>query len=131
MGTTRKLEEQQDRLGKWQQLYLGIQLLVLVTETYANIKRVPWGHGDFWSNYNLYVYVFINSSVFIRATMMSQVVWDWYEARLLKFPVLPFQIDGKGWTDEMRAGLLVCIFQFASSLGMFIVISLTHLLPAL
>ncbi len=22
--------------------------------------------------------------------------------RLLKYPVLPYQIDGKGWTDEMR-----------------------------
>lgn len=131
IDTTRKLEEQQDRLGKWQRAYLGVQLLVLVTETYANIQRVPWHKNDFWSNYNLYVYVFINSSVFVRATMMSQVVWDWYEARLLKFPVLPCQIDGKGWTDEMRAGLLVCIFQFMSSLGIFIIISITHLLPAL
>ncbi|CAJ1386870.1 unnamed protein product [Effrenium voratum] len=131
IDTTRKLEEQQDRLGKWQRAYLGIQLLVLVTETYANMQRIPWGQRDFWSCYNLYVYVFINSAVFVRATMMSQVVWDWYEVRLLKLPVLPFQMDGKGWTDEMRAGLLVCIFQFLSSLGVFFVISVTHLVPAL
>lgn len=130
IDTTRKLEDQQDRLGKWQRAYLALQLLVLVTETYANMQRIPWS-GDFWSSYNLYVYVFINSAVFVRATMMSQVVWDWYEVRLLKMPVLPYQMDGKGWTDEMRAGLLVCIFQFLSSLGVFFVISVTHLLPAL
>lgn len=131
IDTTRKLEEQQDRLGKWQRAYLGLQLLVLVTETWSNLKRIHWHQGDFWSNYNLYVYVFINSAVFVRATMMSQVVWDWYEVRLLKMPVLPYQLDGKGWTDEMRAGMLVCIFQFLSSLGVFFVISVTHLLPAL
>eukprot|EP00913_Durusdinium_trenchii_P033305 g31180.t1 len=127
IDTTRKLEDQQDRLGKWQRAYLALQLLVLVTETYANMQRIPWS-GDFWSSYNLYVYVFINSAVFVRATMMSQVVWDWYEVRLLKMPVLPYQMDGKGWTDEMRAGLLVCIFQFLSSLGVFFVISVTHLI---
>lgn len=122
-------EEQQDRLGKYQRIYVGIQLAVLVTETFANIQRIPWRQNDFWSNYNLYVYVFINSSVFIRATMMSQIVWDWYKAKLLKFPVLPYQYDGKGWTDEHRGRMLVIIFQFLSSLGVFGVIVCTHVLP--
>lgn len=131
IDTTRLLEESQDRLGKWQRLYMVGQLLVLVTETFANIQRIPWGKHSFWSTYNLYVYVFIHSSVFVRATMMSQIVWDWYEARLLRHPVLPNQLDGKGWTDEMRAGLLVIVFQFLSSLGVFGIITLTHLLPAL
>lgn len=77
----------------------------------------------------MYVYVFINSSVFVRATMMSQIVWDWHQTHLLKYAVLLF--DGKGWTEGARASLLVLIFQFMSSLGIFGVISITHLLPAL
>eukprot|EP00811_Abedinium_folium_P009066 NODE_18379_length_896_cov_1.830949.p2 GENE.NODE_18379_length_896_cov_1.830949~~NODE_18379_length_896_cov_1.830949.p2 ORF type:complete len:200 (-),score=58.90 NODE_18379_length_896_cov_1.830949:297-812(-) len=62
---------------------------------------------------------------------MSQIVLDWYDARLLKHPVLPHQIDGKGWTDEGRAALLMVIFQFASSMGVFAIVVGTHLLPAL
>lgn len=131
IDATRYFEENQDRLATGQRIYLLFQLFILVTETAANIKRIPWHENDFWSNYNLYVYVFINSSVFVRATMMSQVVWDWYDAKLLKYSVLPYQIDGKGWTDEMRAGILVAIFQFASSMGVFAVICITHLVPSL
>eukprot|EP00928_Gymnodinium_smaydae_P057635 TRINITY_DN40855_c0_g1_i1.p1 TRINITY_DN40855_c0_g1~~TRINITY_DN40855_c0_g1_i1.p1 ORF type:complete len:508 (+),score=72.16 TRINITY_DN40855_c0_g1_i1:56-1579(+) len=131
IDATRLLEEQQDRLSRGQRIYLGFQLVVLVTETFSNVQRIPWTDGPFWENYNLYVYVFINSSVFVRATMMSQIVWDWYDARLLKFPVLPYYADGKGWTEEERAALLVLIFQFLSSLGVFGVITLTHILPAL
>lgn len=131
IDATRYFEELQDRLSTGQRLYLLFQLFILITETTANIQRIPWRHYNFWSNYNLYVYVFINSSVFVRATMMSQVVWDWYDAGLLKYSILPWQIDAKGWTDEMRAFLLVMIFQFASSMGIFGVISVTHLIPAL
>jgi len=131
IDATRRFEELQDRLATGQRAYLLFQLFILITETAANIQRIPWSKNDFWSNYNLYVYVFINSSVFVRATMMSQVVWDWYDAGLLKYSVLPNQLDGKGWTDEMRAGVLVAIFQFASSMGVFAVISVTHLVPAL
>ena len=52
---------------------MAFQLLILITETYANIRRIQWSSDpqEFWAAYNLYVYVFINSSVFIRATMMS------------------------------------------------------------
>lgn len=132
IDTTRLLAEQQDRLCKTQRGYLMFQLFVLVTETFANVQRIPWTEHDFWSNYNLYAYVFINSSVFVRATMMFQIVWDWYTARLLKYPVLPYHIDhGSRWTEERRAALLVVIFQFMSSLGVFGVICLTHLFPAL
>eukprot|EP00927_Polykrikos_kofoidii_P003552 TRINITY_DN11423_c0_g1_i1.p1 TRINITY_DN11423_c0_g1~~TRINITY_DN11423_c0_g1_i1.p1 ORF type:complete len:556 (+),score=69.73 TRINITY_DN11423_c0_g1_i1:151-1818(+) len=131
IDATRRFEEQEDRLSRGQRGYMAFQMFVLVTETFANVRRVPWKSKTFWSNYNLYVYVFINSSVFVRATMMSQIVWDWYEARLLKFAVLPMQLDGKGWTEEGRAALLVLIFQFMSSLGVFGVISLTHIIPAL
>merc|ERR1719188_98125 len=62
---------------------------------------------------------------------MSQVVQDWYYSKLLKHPVLPYRVDGKGWDDGMRAGVLILIFQFASSMGVFGVICLTHLIPAL
>merc|ERR1719462_76688 len=63
--------------------------------------------------------------------MMSQIVWDWYDARLLKHPVIGRWADGKGWTDEERAVLLVVIFQFLSSLGVFAVICFTHVLPGM
>mmetsp|Transcript_25933 Transcript_25933/g.72353 ORF Transcript_25933/g.72353 Transcript_25933/m.72353 type:complete len:269 (+) Transcript_25933:1-807(+) len=131
IDATRLMAEQQDRLSLGQRIYLVFQLFVLVTETFANVRRIPWQKSNFWSAYNLYVYVFINSSVFVRATMMSQIVWDWYEARLLKFPVLPMARDGKGWSEGERAALLVLIFQFMSSLGVFGVITMTHILPAL
>lgn len=130
IDATRMLEENQDELSRGQKLYLWLQLLVLITETLANIQRIPWLSNDFWSNYNLYVYVFIHSSVFVRATMMSQIVWDWYEARLLKYPVIHKDLDGKGWTDEQRGILLIIIFQFGSSLGVFGIISITHIVPA-
>eukprot|EP00416_Gambierdiscus_australes_P026242 CAMPEP_0171064290 /NCGR_PEP_ID=MMETSP0766_2-20121228/6189_1 /TAXON_ID=439317 /ORGANISM="Gambierdiscus australes, Strain CAWD 149" /LENGTH=477 /DNA_ID=CAMNT_0011520307 /DNA_START=61 /DNA_END=1494 /DNA_ORIENTATION=+ len=132
IDTTRLLAEQQDRLCDSQRGYLLFQLCILVTETFANMLRIPWREHDFWSNYNLYVYVFINSSVFVRATMMFQIVWDWYNARLLKYPVLPNHVDhGSRWTEERRAALLVVIFQFMSSLGVFGVICITHLFAAL
>jgi len=132
IDATRLLAEQQDRLCKFQRAYLMVQLLFLVSETFANMERIPWRDHEFWSNYNLYAYVFINSSVFVRATMMFQIVWDWYNARLLKYPVMPFHLDrGSNWTEERRAALLVVIFQFMSSLGVFGVICLTHLFPAL
>merc|ERR1712048_1411755 len=90
------------------------------------------GEHDFWSNYNLYVYVFINSSVFVRSTMMFQIVLDWYNARLLKYYVLADFIDGgRRWKEESRAALLILIFQFLSSMGVFAVVCVTHLLPAL
>merc|ERR1719329_166139 len=84
--------------------------------------------------------------------MMSMIVWDYYKATLLKNPVLPkfgvpytydrtagrwrwYQqtdpLDGKGWTETQRAVLLVVICQFCSSLGIFGVVCVTHLVPAL
>jgi len=126
---TRYFDEDQSRLSRGQRLYMTFQLCVLISETLANIRRVPWSYTHFWSSYNVYVYVFIHSSVFVRATMMSQVVWDWYDAKLLKDPTIGF--DGKGWHDEHRAILLVIIFQFSSSLFVFGLIFVSHLLPAL
>jgi len=133
IDATRYFDEQQDRLSRGQRLYLVFQLCVLISETIANFHRIPWFEEDrsFWMNYNLYVYVFIHSSVFVRATMMSQIVWDWYEVKLLKYPTVHATVDGKGWTDEKRALLLVIIFQFMSSLMVFGCIAITHLIPAL
>lgn len=131
IDTTRWLEENQARLSRGQRYYCAFSLVVLITETMANISNVPWSERGFWENYNLYVYVFIHSSVFVKATMMSQVVWDWYEAGMLKYWVVLPTIDGKGWSDEERAALLVLIFQFCSSLGVFGIVCITHLIPAL
>lgn len=128
---TRLLEENQARLSRGQRYYTAFSLIILITETIANIANVPWLERGLWENYNLYVYVFIHSSVFVKATMMSQVVWDWYEAGMLKYWVIHPSADGKGWSDEERAVLLVIIFQFASSLGVFGVVCCTHLIPAL
>jgi hypothetical protein len=131
IDATRWLEEDQSRLSRGQTIYLCFQLFVLVSETIANIRRIPWHNGNFWDDYNIYVYVFIHSSVFVRATMMSQIVWDWYEVKLLRSPAVHEWVDGKGWHDEHRAILLVIIFQFMSSLLVFGVVIITHLLPAL
>lgn len=149
---TRYLEEGVDRVGKYQKWFLVFQLMILLSETWSNINRIEWSWKHFWTHYNLYVYVFINSSVFVRATMMSMIVWDYYKAKLLKNPVLPkFGIptyydraagkwrwrqqsdpfDGKGWTETQRAVLLVVICQFLSSLGIFGVVCVTHLIPGL
>jgi len=127
---TRLMEEDQDRLSRGQRGYLAFQLVVLVIETFANVRRIPWHRSTWWSNYNLYVYVFINSSVFVRATMMSMITYDWFKSKLLKFSVLPYHLDGKGWTEEGRAAMLVSIFQFLSSMGAFAVITITHIIPA-
>lgn len=129
LDLTSYFDEDQTRLSRGQKVYLTFQLLVLVSETTENLRRVPWHYSTIWSNFNVYVYVFIHSSVFVRATMMSQVVWDWYDAKLLKDPTIFF--DGKGWHDEHRAILLVIIFQFSSSLFVFGLIFVSHLLPAL
>jgi len=131
IDATRYFDEDQSRLSRGQRVYLTFQLYVLVSETIANIRRIPWSNGNYWADYNVYVYVFIHSSVFVRATMMSQIVWDWYEVKLLKSPAVHEWVDGKGWHDEHRAILLVIIFQFLSSLFVFGLVFITHVLPAL
>jgi len=85
-----------------QKAYCGVQLCTLIRETYRLIQAVDWFAEDasFWQSYNLYVYAFIHSSVFVRSVMMSMIVLDWYSASLLLKQVMWF--DGKGYSDEHR-----------------------------
>merc|ERR1712226_131761 len=81
--------------------------------------------------YNIYTYIFIHSSVFVRSVMMSMIVWDWYESKLLKRPVFGPEYDGVGYADWQRVIFLVLILQFGSSLFIMGIITVTHLMPAL
>lgn len=129
---TRNMEGKHETLGNIQKIYVGAQLVTLIKETFGLAATVGWlDGGSLWSMYNLYVYIFVHSSVFVRSVMMSMIVWDWYEAKLLKRPVFSPDLDGKGFSDSERAMLLVCILQFGSSACVMAVILLSHLLPAL
>lgn len=138
IDTTRYYEDRKEELGFYQKCYLAVQLGTLVAETLELWSRMGWMDGaSIWDLYNLYVYMFVHSSVFVRSVMMTMIIWDWYEAKLLKRPVsgspmlgIPV-MDGKGWSDDERASLLVVILQFGSSAGIFGVILVTHLLPGL
>lgn len=118
-------------LGFLQKGYVGAQLATLVLETFDLCSKVGWFDGaSLWHMYNLYVYIFVHSAVFVRSVMMTMIVWDWYEAKLLKRPVLGPTIDGKGWTDTQRAAGLVVLLQFGSSAFVMAIITVTHLMPA-
>lgn len=128
---TRYLTEEPERLSPGQKFYVSVQLLFLLTETLDLIIKVDWlDVANPFVLYNLYVYVFVHSSVFVRSVMMSMIVWDWYDAQLLKRPVFGQKRDGRGWSDVERAILLVIIFQFASSAFVMVIIIVTHLVPA-
>jgi hypothetical protein len=133
IDTTRLYEDRLEELGLAQKCYVGAQLLTLVLETFDLFARVGWleGEADIWSMYNLYVYVFVHSSIFVRSIMMSMIVWDWWRARLLRRPVFGEHADGPGWSDWQRAVLLVVILQFGSSAFIMAVIVITHVFPAL
>lgn len=132
IDTTRYYEERLEELGLFQKVYVGIQLFTLVTETVTLFSKVDWLDGaSLWMMYNLYVYVFVHSSIFVRSIMMSMIVWDWLLAKLLKRPVFGNHIDGKGWADWERALMLIFILQFGSSIFFMAVIMVTHVLPAL
>jgi len=120
-----------DELSFVQKAYCGVQLCTLIRETYRLIQAVDWFAEDasFWQSYNLYVYAFIHSSVFVRSVMMSMIVLDWYSASLLLKQVMWF--DGKGYSDEHRMVMLILIFQFCSSAGIFGFILFTHLVPGI
>jgi hypothetical protein len=132
IDATRHFEEKTDELGNGQKFYVCCQLVTLVGETFSLFVQIDWFDGaSLWSMYNLYVYVFVHSAVFVRSVMMSMIVWDWYEAKLLKRPVISKDWDGKGWSDSERALLLVVILQFGSSAFVMAIVVATHLLPAL
>merc|ERR1711907_532572 len=120
-------------LGFIQKGYVTVQLCTLILETCDLLSRVDWiGSGrSLWEMYNIYSYIFVHSSVFVRSVMMSMIVWDWYETKLLKRPIFGSEFDGKGVSDGERAGLLVLILQFGSSMFIMALITLTHLAPAL
>eukprot|EP00927_Polykrikos_kofoidii_P023594 TRINITY_DN21685_c0_g1_i1.p1 TRINITY_DN21685_c0_g1~~TRINITY_DN21685_c0_g1_i1.p1 ORF type:complete len:362 (+),score=48.88 TRINITY_DN21685_c0_g1_i1:132-1217(+) len=120
-----------EELGMLQKGYVGAQLLTLVLETFDLFTKVGWFDGaSLWDLYNLYVYMFVHSSVFVRSVMMTMIVWDWYEAKLLKRPVFGPTVDGKGFSDTERAAVLVIILQFGSSAFVMALVVLTHLAPA-
>lgn len=132
IDTSRHYEEREEELGKTQKCYVGAQLVTLVWETLDLVERIDWTHGEsLWDMYNLYVYIFVHSSVFVRSIMMSMIVWDWLLAHLLKRPVFGTEYDGQGWRDYHRAVLLVVILQFGSSAFVMTVIMVTHVIPAL
>lgn len=132
IDTTRYYEERLEELGKCQKCYVGAQLLTLVLETFELFAKVDWLDGaDVWSMYNLYVYVFVHSSIFVRSIMMSMIIWDWKQAKLLKRPVFGQMVDGRGWSDLQRAVLLVFILQLGSSAFVMAVVLVTHVMPAL
>mmetsp|Transcript_123495 Transcript_123495/g.394990 ORF Transcript_123495/g.394990 Transcript_123495/m.394990 type:complete len:192 (+) Transcript_123495:804-1379(+) len=79
--------------------------------------------------YNLYVYIFVHSAIFVRSIMMSMIIWDWLLAKLLKRPVFGTELDGKGWSDWERALLLVFILQFGSSAFVMAIVTVTHIVP--
>eukprot|EP00933_Yihiella_yeosuensis_P022762 TRINITY_DN17856_c0_g5_i2.p1 TRINITY_DN17856_c0_g5~~TRINITY_DN17856_c0_g5_i2.p1 ORF type:complete len:194 (+),score=8.86 TRINITY_DN17856_c0_g5_i2:130-711(+) len=82
-----------------------------------------------WEMYNLYVYMFVHSSVFVRSIMLGMIIWDWQLAELLKRPVFGVEYDGMGWRDTHRASLLIGILLLGSSACLIVVIFLTHILP--
>lgn len=141
IDTTRAFEERLEELGLIQKYYVGAQLLTLVLETFVLVGKVDWFDGaSLWEMYNLYVYIFVHSSIFVRSIMMSMIIQDWFMAKLLKRPVFgivsfgdrfSYEIDGKGWADWHRAWLLVLILQFGSSSFIMAIISVTHLIPAM
>jgi len=132
IDTTRYYEERLEELGLFQKVYVGIQLGTLVLETLTLFSKVNWLSGaSIWMMYNLYVYVFVHSSIFVRSIMMSMIIWDWLLAKLLKRPVFGTEWDGKGWSDWERALMLIVILQFGSSAFVMAVIMVTHVLPAL
>lgn len=132
IDTSRYYEERHEELSKTQKCYVGIQLLTLVMETLAIVGKIDWLAGEsLWHMYNLYVYVFVHSSVFVRSIMMSMIIWDWLLARLLGRPVFGAEYDGQGWRDWHRAVLLIIIMQFGSSVFVMMVVTLTHAIPAL
>lgn len=129
---TRYYEEKLEELGMIQKCYVGIQLLTLILETFELFVKMHWfDSADLWDMYNLYVYIFVHSSVFVRSVMMSMIIWDWYELKLLKRAVFGHDWDGKGYSDWHRALVLVVILQFGSSMFIMAVITVTHLVPAL
>lgn len=132
IDATRTLEGVTDELSKGQKYYVSFQLCTLVLETFTLFVQIDWFDGvSLWQMYNLYVYVFVHSAVFVRSVMMSMIVWDWYEAHLLKRPVFGKEYDGKGWSDTERAFLLVVILQFGSSAFVMAIVVTTHLVPAM
>jgi len=132
IDATRYYEERLEELGLFQKVYVGIQLVTLVLETCVLFGQVDWLDGaSLWMMYNLYVYVFVHSSVFVRSIMMSMIIWDWLLAKLLKRPVFGTHIDGKGWSDWERALMLIVILQFGSSAFVMALVTVTHVIPAL
>jgi len=131
IDVSRFFEERYEELGFYQKCYVGAQLVTLVKETVDLITKVGWTDGaPLWDVYNLYVYIFAHSSVFVRSIMMTMIIWDWYEAKLLKRPVFGAKWDGKGFSDDQRALLLVFILQFGSSAFVMGIVILTHVLTA-
>jgi len=129
---TRMLEERNEELGLTQKSYVGLQLLALVMETFDMLNKVDWlDCPSPWNMYNLYVYIFVHSSVFVRSVMMSMIVWDWFNAQLLKRPIFGMDWDGKGCSDRERACLLVVILQFGSSAFIMAIVAVTHVVPSL
>ncbi|CAE8625859.1 unnamed protein product [Polarella glacialis] len=131
IDTTRYYEERNEELGLIQKCYVGSQLLALVLETATLWSDIDWNGANLWDMYNLYVYIFVHSSVFVRSVMMSMIVWDWLTAELLKRPVFGAEWDGQGWRDYHRALLLVIILQFGSSAFIMVLIMVTHVIPGM
>lgn len=124
-------EEKMETLGKTQKAYVGVQLVFLVLETVVLLCKIGWMDGaSLWQMYNLYVYIFVHSSVFVRSVMMSMIVWDWYNAKLLKRPIFG-AFDATDYADYERAFLLIGILQFGSSAFVMAVVTLTHVIPGL
>lgn len=132
VDVTRNYEGVTEQLGMFQKVFVGAQLCTLVYETLTLVSKVDWFSGaGIWRMYNIYVYIFVHSSIFVRSIMMSMIVWDWLLAKLLKRPVFGISVDGKGWSDWERALLLIVILQFGSSVFVMAIICVTHVLPAL
>ncbi|CAE8594378.1 unnamed protein product [Polarella glacialis] len=131
IDTTRYFEERNEELGLIQKCYVGSQLLALVLETATLWSDIDWNGANLWDMYNLYVYIFVHSSVFVRSVMMSMIVWDWLTAELLKRPVFGAAWDGQGWRDYHRALLLIIILQFGSSAFIMVLIMVTHVIPGM
>lgn len=132
IDATRAFEERNEELGFTQKCYVAAQLITLVMETFDLVTKINWFGGEsVWRMYNMYVYMFVHSSVFVRSTMMSMIVWDWYEAAYLKRAVFGNDTDGKHFSDDQRAMILVVILQFGSSAFVMALVMITHLMPAL
>ena len=39
-----------DRLSRGQRGYMAFQLVILITETFANVRRINWDKGEIWSS---------------------------------------------------------------------------------